>query len=247
MYLDVLRGGGPQTHPPGQGGLPAKGFPVHKIAPAANGLANEQTHDPQIRKGPKGQFLLFTVDQQHKEAHNDRPVNGKASVPNGYHFSPIKAAVRIAVEIQVEQNIVQSCANDAKGDLPDNHVIDIVLGKAIVLGPPAAKQHRQDQAQGNDDTIPVDAIADINGHRRRVKLPVPKQARKTNGHIASCVHTKGSSSGKFFVLQGRCAPSSVPSLAGQITERAACSSVISSRRKASTSALVTESKISGKR
>ena len=54
MDLDVLRGGGPQPHPPGQVGLPAEGLAVDEIPPTPYSLSDEQAHASQVREGAEG-------------------------------------------------------------------------------------------------------------------------------------------------------------------------------------------------
>ena len=186
--LDVLGGGGPKPHPPGQGGLPAEGLPVHEVAPAAHGLSDEETHDPQVRKGPGDDLLPFAEEDQHDKGRDHRPVDGHAAVPDPQHGGVIQRAVGAAVAIQIEDHIVQPGPDDAQGDLPDHHVVYVVRRDAVPLPLTAAEQHRQQQAQADDDSVPVDPVANVDGHRVRIDLPVPEEAGKADGHIASRVH-----------------------------------------------------------
>ena len=51
----ILRNRSP-AHPPGEGGGPAEGFHIDKIAPPANELADEQSVDTQIGEGQEADF-----------------------------------------------------------------------------------------------------------------------------------------------------------------------------------------------
>ena len=196
MDLDVLRGGGPQPHPPGQVGLPAEGLAVDEIPPTPYSLSDEQAHASQVREGPEGQLLDLAEDHQHEKGHDHRPVDGQSPVPDPQHGHPVQSAVGPPVQVQIEDDVVDPGADDAQGQLPDDQVVDVVLGEAVSLGLAAAEQHRQQQARHNDDAVPVDPVSPVDGHRVRVELPVPEETGKADGHIASRLH-------------GNCPPSGV--------------------------------------
>ena len=187
VYFNILVGTGPQPHPPGQGSLGAEGLPVHKIAPPANGLANEQAHGAQVRHGPELQLLFPGIQDRHHKAHDNGAVNGQAAVPNGDHAAPIQTAVRCAVQVQVKKDIVQPGTDDAGRHRPQHHVQHVVLRQAEALGLLHAKQQARQHSQGQDDAIPIYTVADVDGDGVDVALPVAEQAGKADGHITqSC-------------------------------------------------------------
>ena len=52
-----------------------------------------------------------------------------------------------------------------------------------MLGHAAAQQDSNQQRNRQNDAVPVNAVADVNGHGVRVDLPIPEEAGKADGHI----------------------------------------------------------------
>ena len=50
-------------------------------------------------------------------------------------------------------------------------------------------QPRQ-HGDGQNDAVPVNSVADVNGHRIGIQLPVPKQPREADRHIFQCAHSR---------------------------------------------------------
>ena len=76
MDLDILRGAGPQAHPPGQRGLGAEGLPIDEVGPAADALAQQQAHHRQVRHGAHLDLLVPGVEKCHDGPGNHRAVDG---------------------------------------------------------------------------------------------------------------------------------------------------------------------------
>ena len=190
MHLHAVEAGKPQLHPPGQGGFRAEGLPVDEVGPAANNLPQQQPHYRQIPHGKKRDLMALRVNQRHNDAYNHRAVNGQPAVPDPSHSRPVQAAVRSAVEIQIEQHIVEPGADDAAGQRPEHHIHYIVLRQAVVFGLLHAEVQPRQHGDGQNNPVPVDSVADMDGHRVNVQFPVPKQAGKADGHIFHCAHSR---------------------------------------------------------
>ena len=183
MHFNERAGAGPKAHTPGQRGLRAESLPVDEVAPAADTLAQQQSHDAKVRHGPELQLFHTGVTKGHDDAHNDRTVNGKAAVPHGHDLSPVQTTVRRAVQVQVEKHIVDAGADDARGHRPEHHVQHVVLREAKALGLLHAKQQTCQHGHRQDDAVPVHAMADVEGDGIDVAFPVAEQAGKADGHI----------------------------------------------------------------
>ena len=190
--FDGLGGAGPQLHAPGQVGHAAEGLAVDEVGPAADALAQDQSDGAQVGEGGEFQLMAPGVEEQHDDAGNDGAVDGQAAVPQAHHGAPVQTAVRLAVEIQVEQDIVDAGADDAAGDGPQDQIHHVVLADAEVLGLAQGQSQARQHGAGQDDTVPVDAVADVDGDHIRVKGPVPEQAGETDGHIFECVQNTSS-------------------------------------------------------
>ena len=190
MNLHTGVAGDPQLHAPGQCGLRTEGFTIDKVGPAADDLPQQQAHHRQIAHGEEGDLMALRVDQRHDHAHDHRTVNGKAAVPDPHHGAPVQAAVRLAVKIQIKEDIVQPGTDDAAGHRPEHHVHHIVFGQAVMLGLLHAQVQSRQHGDSQNNPVPVDSVAHMNGHRVNVQLPVPKQAREADGHIFHCDHNR---------------------------------------------------------
>ena len=71
MYLHQLPGSGGQLHAPGHGGFRAKGLAVQEIAPAADGLPEQQTDAGQVQKGQDLELPHAGIDQHAEHRAND--------------------------------------------------------------------------------------------------------------------------------------------------------------------------------
>ena len=152
-------GDGLPAHPPGQSGGAAVGLHIHKVAPPANKLADEQPVDTQVGKGQKADLFHMTEEEQHHQGGQDGPVDGQTAVAVAEDGPPVQAAVRPAVEPQIKNDVIGPDGHKGHGDGTDHHVGDLVLGDAEALAPLAAQEHGQQQAAGNDDAIPIDGTA----------------------------------------------------------------------------------------
>ena len=183
MDLHVLGGADPHPHPPGQVRQAAEGLPVDEVGPAADDLAQEQADDGQVRHGAEGDLFQPGEDEGRQRPGDHGAVDGDAAVPDGGDPAPVQGAGGVPVEVQVEDDVVDPGAQDAAGHRPEHEVQHMVLGEAVALGLLHAKQHPRQKAQGQDDAVPVDAVADVEGDGVRVEFPVPEEAREADGHV----------------------------------------------------------------
>ena len=65
--LEQVLGDGSSAHPPGQRGGAAEGLHIHKIAPPADELSNEQAVYSQIGEGQEADLPDLAEDQQHDD------------------------------------------------------------------------------------------------------------------------------------------------------------------------------------
>ena len=184
MDVDIVCGREPQTHAPGKVGHAAERLTVHKVAPAADRLPDQKTHHAAVGHGPKTELADAAEDIGGQKACNDCAVDGKTAVPNAEHFHEVERAVRIAVEIQIENDVVDAGANDAGGDRPEDHVDHIVARQAefgrLAHAEPETCQH----AGGKQHAVPVDAVADVKKLAGSGELPVPEKTGEADGSIA---------------------------------------------------------------
>ena len=183
MDLDGGIRAGPQLHPPGQGSLGAESLPVDEVGPPANDLAQQQTHDRQVRHGGEADLLQPCKDQGHNDAGDDSAVDGQPPIPNSDDPSPVQASVSGSVQVQVKDHVVNAGPQDAAGHRPQHEVQHVVLRQAEALGPLHAQKQARQHTEGQNDPIPVDAMADMDGDGVGVEFPVAEQAGKADGHI----------------------------------------------------------------
>ena len=190
--LQHLRRDGGPAHPPGQGGGGAVGLHVHKVAPPADELADEQAVDPQVGVGQKAELLFPAEDQQYDGRGDDGPVDSQAAVPVVDDAAPVQGAVRPPVHIQVEHHIVHPDGHQGGRDGKEHHVDDVVLADSEPFAPAAAQIYRQNQAAGDDNPIPVDRPVqnrEGKGHPVQDKLQPQDGEGYRFDHVSSLART----------------------------------------------------------
>ena len=56
-------------------------FPVHKVAPAANGLADEQPQSANVQYGRGFDLLHLGIDKQADHCTDDTAIDGETALP----------------------------------------------------------------------------------------------------------------------------------------------------------------------
>ena len=180
-----------ELHAEHGGGLCAEGLSVHKVAPPAHDLPHQQAHNHQVCHGEelKAPLSLAPGKAQSQNDHgDDRAVNGQAPVPKGDGAAEVKGAVSPFEIIQVKQHIVDPRPDDAHGNAPEQAVIEVILADAVLFALLHSQQHGQQQTRGNEDAVPVDPVADVNGLGAGGKGPVAEKSREADGAVG---HDKG--------------------------------------------------------
>ena len=219
MHLHQRPRGGGQLHPPRQRRLRAEGLPVHEVAPAPDGLPDQQSHHHQVGQRSQLEAPLFAEHKAHQHRRDHAAVDGQPAVPYSHGLRPVEGAVLFFESVQIEQHIVQPRAHDGQRHAPQHTVHEVVLFDAVPLLLLYAEGQRRQHSQCNEDTVPVDGLAaDVERRGRGGKRPVPEKPRKPNGAVRHDAHASSS--------------------LGAITESAMWLRVTFSRRNASTSAAV---------
>ena len=224
LYIRPIDRGEP--HPPGQGGFRAEGLPVHEVAPAADGLPQHEAHDAEVRHGPQPDVLPFAVEERHEEDRDDGAVDGKPPVPDGDDAAvraPVEASVGVSEPVQVEEHVIGPGPQDADGHAHQHEIQQVVLPDAVVPGLLQAQQHAEEQAQPQNDAIPVDAVTNVQRYGVGGELPVPEKAGKADRGVCQDVSIRDGHA--LFPSFPCCSP-------GRIRERAMRSSLTFSRRNA---------------
>ena len=181
--LHVLGGAGPQAHPPGQVRQATEGLPVDEVGPAADDLAQQQTHDGQVCQSAQRDLFVSGEDEGHQGPGDDGAVDGDAAVPDGDDPAPVQSPGGVSVEVQVEKDVIDAGTQDAAGHRPENEVQHVVLRQAIALGLTHAQQQPRQETEGQDDAVPVDPVAHVDGDGVRVEFPAPEETWEANGHV----------------------------------------------------------------
>ena len=191
-----------KPHTPGKCGLRAEGLAVHKISPAADDLPQQQTKYRHICQRSQLDLLPAGKQDGNNNAHNDGTVNGDSSIPDSDHTSPIHSPLCRAVKVQIKEDVINAGTKDTTGHCNERHVHHMVLRKSVMLRLLHGKKQSRQHGYSQNNSVPIDTMAYINGYRVQLKFPVPKKARKTHGHIFHCCQSDTSFQRDFlFRLQ----------------------------------------------
>ena len=163
--------GGGAVHPPGQGGVAAKGFLVDKVAPAADALADQKAHAGQVQHGGHRDFAPAAGQPAEDDRADDAAVNGKAALADVQH---IPDAV---VGKGRHGHIVHAGADDGHDHA---HHDDVGHGIAVDAELGAVAEREQDgqhDAGGDQHAVPVDVHA-ADGESHPVDLKAEAQPRE---------------------------------------------------------------------
>ena len=148
-------------HAPGQIGGGAEGLLVYEVAPAADGLADEEAQGGHIQHGGHLQLTQLGHEPAEHQGPDDAPVDGKAALPDVEDLDGV-APILVAV---VKDAVVEAGADDGPYQA-HQHRIDEAVGVHVhLLAGPEGVAHPQQEAQGDEDAVPAHLeIADGEGH-----------------------------------------------------------------------------------
>ena len=183
MHVHIGRGRDPQPHPPGKVGQAAEGLAIHKIPPAADGLPDEKALHAAVRQRPERELFASAEEEGRQKARDDAAIDGKAAIPDAVGRGPVDRPVAAAEQVEVKEHIVEPRADDGKRNGPQHHIDDVVLGQAVFRCLLHAEVKPQQHTGGDDDAVPVDAVANVDGLGRRGELPVAEKTGKADGYV----------------------------------------------------------------
>ena len=165
--------------------LRAEGLPVHKVAPAAQNLPDEQPEHRQIQHGGDGDLLVAADADDNDDAHDNAAVDGKPPVPDGENLPRIGQIV-----FQVEEHIVEPGPDDAAGDDPQHQVKKVVGLDAEIFGIAGAVDHGQNEAQGDDNPVIVYVQAEKAETAGRVEAEAAQHGEADGGIALNGLYKK---------------------------------------------------------
>ena len=143
-----------QTHAQEAGRHAAVGLSVEEVAPAADGLPEQQTDAGQVQKGQDLELPHAGIDQHAEHRADDAAVDGKAAAADVEEAVPRDAGAEELVPL--EDDIVQARADDGGRQADEHEIENVVLRDAELLGPAQAVRHGEQNADGNDDAVEFD-------------------------------------------------------------------------------------------
>ena len=126
-------------------------FPVEKVPPSAQDLADQQPRHRNIRQFEKFYFLHSAEDDHHNDRSNNPSINGKASAPGIQYLRQM-----IFVVIPGKNNIVKSRPNDSRNHHRDDEIKDQIRIDSVFLSHSGRRKHPQKKSQCNDYTVIFD-------------------------------------------------------------------------------------------
>ena len=170
-----------QAHPVPPVGGSAEGLPIEEIAPAAHRLADEKAQQHHIQH--RGQ-LQMPEPAIYRNAHNGpqhTAVNGQTTLPDVQDGDRV-----IGVGLPGKNHIIQPGADNGKGGHPQNAVKNVILGQTELPAAAGAVQHRQNQPQGNGQSIQMDGQGAQSPDPGRIHFQ--PQGRKGDGTVIQWIH-----------------------------------------------------------
>ena len=131
----------------------AVGFPIEEVAPTADHLANHKTQRDQVQHRKDGDLLnKLTMDEYTDGSADDRAIDGDAALPDVEHRQG-----PVGVHLPLEDAVVGPGAGDGEGGHPQHTVQHVIFFDAELLAAAGGIDHCQNQAEGNDHAVKMDA------------------------------------------------------------------------------------------
>ena len=129
----------------------AEYFPVHKIAPAPDDLAQHQCRHTDIRDLQETLLLHFAVHPQRDKSRDHRPVNGQSA------FARIKDAEQIVpVNVPREDHVVDPRPDNGKNNGINGKIPDQVRIQLLFLRNMRRQQNAAENPQPDDHAVKSD-------------------------------------------------------------------------------------------
>ena len=127
---------------------PSVGLAVKVIAPAADGLTENQGGGDHVGQLAKGHFLDSGKREYRQRAADDPAVNSQAAFPDVQDGQRI-----LPVHIPLKGHVIQPGSDHARGDHPQRQVVGQVLGQAQPLFLPGTQEHADRHGAGNQQPV----------------------------------------------------------------------------------------------
>ena len=138
--------------------LRAKGLAVHKIAPAAYDLPDEQAENDDVQHRGQRDLLVAADKPQRENAGDNAAVDGEAAVAQDEYLRGF-----CKVMVKLEEHVVEPRADYRRRDDDEDGVVHVVLLDAEARADARAAYYAEDEAEGYDDAVEVDFEAE---HRK---------------------------------------------------------------------------------
>ncbi len=169
MDIDRNAVGSCESHAAEYIGFHAEGLAVYEIAPAAYGLADQQAERCEIAQREHGDLFLFADQDAGHNACDYAAVDGKPAVAHGEYLRGICDEI-----VELEQNVVQPCADYAGRDQPYDEVKKIVGRKAEFRRLPCAEKRSENKACGYYHAVKVYLEAEDREAVGGIDAPIPQ-------------------------------------------------------------------------
>ena len=146
---------------------------------------------PQVCKGEEADLPDTAEHDQGQGGGNDAAVDGQAAVCNAEDGPPVQGTVRLPVQVQIEEYVIDPQPHHGEGHREDQQVHDLVAVHAESGRPPAAQQDGQQKSAADDDPVPVYRVA-----KQREGHPVKVELQPQSGKCHDVGHSTASSLGR---------------------------------------------------
>lgn len=130
----------------------AVAFHVEVIAPAADGLRQQNAGDQRIRQCEKIQLFPPGIEERRQQAAQDPAVDGDAAFPDIQYGNGIRPEL-----IQTHENVVKPRAHDPEGNDPKRQVDNGVLRQLAAAFLLFCQQNGAENARHDQHAVPADA------------------------------------------------------------------------------------------
>lgn len=136
-------------------GRRAVGFAVEEVAPASDGLRQCHGREQEVGDIENGKLLEMTEQDGREETEKKAAVDGEAALPDIEDAREV-----VAIEIEIEENIISASADDAeredeKGEVQDGIRIEVMTGSSS-----AADENGQCGTAGDENAVPADVYTE---------------------------------------------------------------------------------------
>ena len=151
-------------HAPREICIAAESLLIHVVAPPADALREQKAYRADIQQIAEIQLVEMAYHPSRQQAADDAAIDRHPAFPD---FKNIEKMILILLPFK--DHIKQPRADDAAEGAKDQNIHHLIKAHLPLICHPAAEQHGKQEAERNDNAVPMDCQVQVDAGDREVR------------------------------------------------------------------------------